>query len=261
MREPWRSQFVQLVKSGAGARDIHDSDGAGSYDSGEWARASERFVAREIARVPMHAASLCEPLARRLARAPRILDVGCGTGGTSVALALSDLGAEEVVGVDASVEAVRAATVRGKGYGLDGPRLRFLHVTAGTLLPFEAGSFDLVTCVSVLEFVTAPGGREGLVAEMLRVLKPGGHLFLATPNPIAPRELHTGRWFGNQRRSRGYPWASSARTLRRMLHGCRVESMAADRLRRHRVLRRFAWAAPLLAWAMPWQRLLARKGR
>jgi ubiquinone/menaquinone biosynthesis C-methylase UbiE len=259
MREPYRSEFARLVQAGAGARDIHDTEAAGDYDRSDDPHASERFLQRELDRVLMHARSLCTPLARRIGSADRVLDVGCGTGGTTVALSGPELHAGMVVGLDASAEALEAARVRARAHGLDGDRVWFVHVAAGAALPFAAGCFDLVTCVSVLEFVSTQGGREALMAEMLRVLKPGGHLYLATPNPARARELHSGRWFGNQRRTPGYPWASNRRALRRMLAGCDVASMLRDRLASHPRLRWLAWAAPVLAWVAPWQRLLARK--
>lgn len=260
MHEPYRSQFIELVRMGAASRDIHDSDGLGSYDSAAGSTvASDRFIAREVGRVDMHASSLCVPLAERLGRARRILDVGCGTGGTTVALVLSRLEPEEVVGVDISVQALEAGEVRAMGYGLAPGRVRFELVEAGRRLPFADASFDLVTCVSVLEFITSDDRRGALISEMLRVLRPGGHLYLATPNPLRLREYHSRRWLGDLRRSPGYPWSSSPTALRRMLRGCEVISLAPDRIRRHPRLRRLGWAAPALAWVLPWQRLLARK--
>lgn len=260
MREPYRSHFIELVRMGAASRDIHDSNGLGSYDSAAGSTvASDRFIAREVGRVEMHADSLCVPLVDRLGRARRILDVGCGTGGTTVALALSALAPEEVVGVDTSAQALEAAAVRAMGYELASGRVRFEQVVAGERFPFADASFDLVTCVSVLEFITSGDDRRGLIAEMLRVLRPGGHLYLATPNPLRLREYHSRRWLGDLRRKAGYPWSSSATALRTMLRDCQVASLAPDRIRRHPRLRRLGWAAPALAWALPWQRLLARK--
>jgi len=46
-------------------------------------------------------------------------------------------------------------------------------------LDFPDGTFDLVFCSEVIEHLTAP---EVLARESLRVLKPGGHLVLSTPN-------------------------------------------------------------------------------
>lgn len=259
MLEPHRTRFIELIRRGAAARDIHDSDGVGDYDSRFDGEVSERFLDREIGRVAMHAQSLCAPLAARVGHAPRILDVGCGTGGTTVALAMSALAADEVVGIDASHEAIDAAAVRALGHGLDPSRVRFAHVEAGERLPFPDGHFDLVACVSVLEFIGSTDARRAFIAEMLRVTRRGGHVYLATPSPLRLREYHSRRLLGDWRQQRGYPWSSSAPSLRRMFDGCTVESLSADRLRRHPRLRRVGWAAPVLSWAMPWQRILARK--
>ena len=286
-REPWRSRFAEAVLGGAAARDIHDSHGAGEYDtapvacagdgvtrdgmthsgmthSGMTHAVSQRFLERELTRVEMHLHSLCAPLARRLGPTARILDAGCGTGGSTVALALSPLAPSITVGFDASPEAVDAARLRGQGYGLvdsgaDEGGLRFVHVEAGSRLPFADGAFDLVVCVSVLEFISTPEARRAFAAELLRVVRPGGHVYLATPNPLRPREYHSRRWFGDWRRVPGFPWSSTPRELRALFPGCRVESMVRDRLRTHPHLHRLAWLAPLAALLMPWQRVLVRK--
>jgi len=268
-REPWRSRFADAVLGGAAARDIHDSHGAGEYDTApaaadggaarETPAVSRRFLERELTRVEMHLRSLCAPLARRLGPAPRILDAGCGTGGSTVALALSPLSPSSTVGFDASPEAVEAARLRGQGYGLPETALRFVHVEAGSRLPFADGAFDLVVCVSVLEFISTPEARRAFAAELLRVVRPGGHVYLATPNPLRPREYHSRRWFGDRRRSPGFPWSSTPRELRALFPGCRVESMVRDRLRAHPRLRGLAWLAPLAALLAPWQRVLVGK--
>jgi SAM-dependent methyltransferase len=56
------------------------------------------------------------------------------------------------------------------------------QVGDATRLPFEDGSFDFVTCQTVL--IHLPDSRAGL-REMLRVLMPGGVLLLAEPNNFA----------------------------------------------------------------------------
>ncbi|WP_395747329.1 class I SAM-dependent methyltransferase [Prosthecobacter sp.] len=57
-----------------------------------------------------------------------------------------------------------------------GPGVDF--VADVSALPFEDGSYDIVLSTQVLEHVREP---QRVVAEMARVLKPGGHLFLTTP--------------------------------------------------------------------------------
>ena len=259
MREPYRSRFVESVLKGAASRDIHDSAGVGGFDASLSDSVSEQFLQRELTRVDMHAHSLCVPLVGRLGKAPRILDAGCGTGGTTVALALSALYPEEVVGIDASIEAVEAGRLRALGHGLSSQQARFDHVPAGQRLPFPDGYFDLVTCVSVLEFISTEPARRAFIAELLRVTRSGGHVYLATPSPLRLREYHSRRLLGDWRRRPGYPWSSSAVGLRRLFDGCEVESMAAERLRGHPRWHRIGWAAPVLGGLLPWQRVLAKK--
>ena len=96
-----------------------------------------------------------------------ILDVGCGTGENSEAIAAKG---HAVCGVDISAQAI--AKYRQRGF--DG---RVMDIENG--LDFPDGTFDLVFCSEVIEHLTAP---EVLARESLRVLKPGGHLVLSTPN-------------------------------------------------------------------------------
>jgi SAM-dependent methyltransferase len=87
----------------------------------------------------------------------RILDLGCGDGALSVKLV--ELGCT-VVGVDASVEMVAAATAR----GLDA------HVMDGQSLQF-ADEFDAVFSNAALHWMKYP---EAVIAGVWRALKPGG---------------------------------------------------------------------------------------
>ena len=96
----------------------------------------------------------------------RLLDLGCGLGGYPIAF--QEEGAQ-VVGVDLE---------RGRIPGFHG------KVTADALtVPFSEGSFDLVICASLIEHVSQP---EVLIQEALRVLRPGGFLFLSYPPFYSP---------------------------------------------------------------------------
>jgi len=96
----------------------------------------------------------------------RVLDVGCGDG--EWLLTMRDLG-WRVQGVDFDPNAVNAAQQLG------------LDVRCGNLAEqnYASNSFDAVTLNHVIEHVPDP---TGLLKECLRVLKPQGQLFLATPN-------------------------------------------------------------------------------
>lgn len=98
-------------------------------------------------------------------RRPKILDVGCGTGANL--LMLSKYGDAE--GVDISEDALAFCRER----GLDKVRLG-----AGEKLPYEDGTFDLVTAFDVVEHMD--DDLAGL-REMRRVLRPGGRALLFVP--------------------------------------------------------------------------------
>ena len=98
-------------------------------------------------------------------RRARILDVGCGTGANL--LMLSKYGDAE--GVDISEDALAFCRER----GLDKVKLG-----AAETLPYEDGTFDLVTAFDVVEHID--DDLAGL-KEMLRVLRPGGHVLLFVP--------------------------------------------------------------------------------
>lgn len=119
----------------------------------------------------------------------RILDAGCGGGRN--ARWLVGQGAE-VHGVDRNPEALLRAA---EHLGLGEERLQVADLGS---LPFEAASFDAVLCCAVLHFAEDHAAFEGMLDELVRVLRPGGVLFarLATRTGIEElvRELGGGRY-------------------------------------------------------------------
>lgn len=97
----------------------------------------------------------------------RILDVGTSTG-TNLRM-LRDLGYRNVVGLDFSDEAIRYCASKGLG-----------HVEKGDIcgMPFGDNSFDLVLATDIIEHVE---DDHRAVAEIHRVLKPGGHVLITVP--------------------------------------------------------------------------------
>jgi len=116
--------------------------------------------------------------------ATRLLDVGCGTGRFAV-LASERLGAR-VWGVDASAEMLREAKARPGAAGVG------WRQAEATRLPFRDGWFDGVHTHLVLHLV---GDVPAAVAEMARVLQPGGRLAIGTFAPEHFREFFLNPYF------------------------------------------------------------------
>ena len=103
-----------------------------------------------------------------------VVDVGCNVG---EALALMDThGVPHLRGVDINPAAVDAAR-RNLGACAD---VVIAHASAERV-PFPDGCADLVLCLETLEHVPA-GLRPAAVAEMRRLLRPGGRLILTVPH-------------------------------------------------------------------------------
>ncbi len=101
-----------------------------------------------------------------------VLDLGCAGG--FMAEALAARGAR-VTGIDPAAQAVAAARehARTAGYAID------YDVGVGEALPYTDATFDAVVCVDVLEHV---GDLHQVLAEVARVLRPGGWFFFDTIN-------------------------------------------------------------------------------
>ena len=104
-------------------------------------------------------------------RGARLLDVGCGMGGKTVWYA--EVGATPVIGVDLqrrhAQQSARFAATR------DQKERVHLAVADAMRLPFAGGAFDVVTANDSLEHFADPAAA---LAELGRVLRPGGRLYL-----------------------------------------------------------------------------------
>ncbi len=115
----------------------------------------------------------------------KILDVGSGNGGVSIAFAMAGA---KMSGVDIEKELYEIAELHAEAYGVE---VKFF-LYDGQKLPFAEDVFDYAISVSVLEHTTSP---EMYLSEILRVIKPKGKCYLAFPNKLWPKETHTGVWF------------------------------------------------------------------
>jgi SAM-dependent methyltransferase len=145
----------------------------------------------------------------------RVLDVGCAKG--RFVQALAQRGAR-MVGLDPAGSLLRAAARHGSP----------LVQSSATSLPFASASFDALVCVEVVEHIP---DIDRAVAEMSRVLRPGGRAILIDKNPLGlgyhrlyPNWLYK-RFLDREGAGsypKGFPFREqwhSARGLRRRLQG------------------------------------------
>jgi SAM-dependent methyltransferase len=111
--------------------------------------------------------------AEHLAGAADVLDVGTGEGQVARLAASADVGASRVVGVDPSWRQLAAARQRAGGPA-------YARAAAGSL-PFAAGAFDAVVACLVFEHID---DADGALAEVGRVLRPGGRFLFFLNHPL-----------------------------------------------------------------------------
>lgn len=103
----------------------------------------------------------------------RLLDVGCGAGILSESL--TRCGAK-VTGIDLAADNIRVAREHAAEQGLD---IDYRVASVETIATAEAGHFDVVTCLELLEHVPQP---EAAVAHCAKAVRPGGDVFFSTIN-------------------------------------------------------------------------------
>jgi SAM-dependent methyltransferase len=126
-----------------------------------WYRGRREIVAAELRQLPVPTGAA-------------VLDAGCGSG--RMLQELAPYG--RVTGVELDPDAAAAAISREIGE---------VHIGRVEELPLESESFDLITCLDVIEHV--PDDRRAL-DELRRVSKPGGWLLLTVPAYQALWSLH-----------------------------------------------------------------------
>ena len=104
----------------------------------------------------------------------KVLDVGCGGGILSDAMARQGA---QVLGVDLAVRSLKVAQLHAMEAGTQG--VEYQEISAENLAAEQAGSFDVVTCMEMLEHVPDPAA---IVQACAKLVKPGGWVFFSTLN-------------------------------------------------------------------------------
>lgn len=105
------------------------------------------------------------------ADARRVADIGCASGYGTAALTGTGQDRRLVIGLEPDASQIRQA-------GRQFPRLPLLRGDAGTL-PIRDGAVDAVVLLDVLEHVAEPST---VIAEVRRVLRPGGYVVISVPH-------------------------------------------------------------------------------
>jgi len=103
----------------------------------------------------------------------KVLDVGCGGG--ILAESMARRGAE-VMGIDMGEAPLQVANLHKLESGVE---VEYRRITAEALAEEMPGTFDVITCMEMLEHVPDPGS---VIAACARLVKPGGQLFFSTIN-------------------------------------------------------------------------------
>lgn len=110
----------------------------------------------------------------------KILEVGSGWGG--ICIELSHAGGL-VTGIEPDIEELQISQLLNES---ENTKVDFIH-GYGENLPFIDSLFDIIVCNSVIEHVA---DFSKVISEMMRVLKPGGFIYLSIPNYLFPYESH-----------------------------------------------------------------------
>lgn len=102
-----------------------------------------------------------------------VLDVGCGGGVLSEGLARNGA---NVTGLDVEPDAIATAKEHAEKNGLQ------IKYVSKPIEDYDASSFDIITCMEMLEHVSDP---QLVIEHCARLLKPGGYVFLSTINRTA----------------------------------------------------------------------------
>lgn len=133
-----------------------------------WDPTSEFRPLHEINPLRLEWINQCVPLAGK-----KVIDVGCGGG--ILAESMAKKGAS-VTGIDLSEKALKVADLHGLESGI---QVQYEKIAAEEIALRDAGRFDVVTCMEMLEHVPNPAS---IIQACADLAKPGGKVFFSTLN-------------------------------------------------------------------------------
>lgn len=111
----------------------------------------------------------------------KVIDVGCGGGILTESMAKKGAA---VTGIDLSEKALKVADLHSLESGLN---IQYQHRSVEQMAEQEAGAYDVVTCLEMLEHVPDPSS---IVTACAKLVKPGGFVFFSTINRNPKSYLH-----------------------------------------------------------------------
>jgi len=103
----------------------------------------------------------------------KVIDVGCGGGILAESMAMRGA---RVIGIDMGEAPLSVARLHQLESAVE---VEYRRITAEEIAEEQAGQFDVVTCMEMLEHVPDPAST---IAACARLVKPGGHVFFSTIN-------------------------------------------------------------------------------
>ena len=189
---------------------------ASRYDviAADWERTAQRYQLETAYQQPLFASGAPDSLAG-ISGEVQVLD--CGVGSGSLSMALQRLLADKRVnwfGIDTSSEMLDTAEAVTRRAGMT---MNFKQANVLSI-PHADASFDMVMAAHVLEHLPQP---DRALKEMVRVLKPGGRLFIC----MTRRSL-----FGMLIQMRWRTWAVTEPQGMAWLRGCRLSDIGLSRI-------------------------------
>lgn len=153
--------------------NTHSTKDLYNHTASNWVRGEPSSLSDFTARPAVLA--MCEPV-----ESLRVLDLGCGEGYCS--RELRRRGAQEIIGIDLSQGMIAAARAQDAEDKLG---IQYEVGCATSLSQFGDRTFDLVLAVFLFNYLTVAETQQ-CMAEVARVLRPGGRFIFSVPHPSFP---------------------------------------------------------------------------